>query len=206
MTNQNPPTLAPAPTRTPTVPTVPAKPELPGVAVVVGGKIKNILQIVIAISIVGILILKLLFVVRWDLFGVLSAEWFVHIKPLFIELKTLEIVAKALAYSAGIDLAYMLLTPGPDEAIEPLILGLASAILFSISSIGEINIKLALEIGIYVLILAGLFVLKARFIKDITSQNKPGVINLSLVNVKAMIKDMKKAKTLSKEIMKMLRP
>lgn len=146
--------------------------------VAIGKIVKDSLQTVIAISIAGILILKLFYVAHWDIFGVLSSHWFSHIKPIFKELKTLEIVAKALAYSAGVDLAYMLLTPGPDEAIEPLILGLASALLFSISSIGTTDIKLALEIGAYVLILAGLFVLKALFITEDATQNSHTLISL----------------------------
>jgi hypothetical protein len=45
------------------------------------------------------------------------------------EHRTLEIVANGLAYSAGVDLAYMLFTPGPDEAFEPVILALASGVI-----------------------------------------------------------------------------
>lgn len=43
------------------------------------------------------------------------------------------IVGNGLAYSAGIELSYMLFTKGPDEAVDPLILGFASAILIIIS-------------------------------------------------------------------------
>src|SRR5215467_4681200 len=41
----------------------------------------------------------------------------------------LEIIAYGLFFSTGVDLAYMLFTPGPDEALEPVITGLAAAIL-----------------------------------------------------------------------------
>jgi hypothetical protein len=45
----------------------------------------------------------------------------------------LEIVGKGLMVSAGIELAYMLFTEGPDEAVEPLILGISSAALITAS-------------------------------------------------------------------------
>lgn len=50
-----------------------------------------------------------------------------------LEIKTLVYVASALAVSCGIQLAYMLITDGPDEAVEPLMLGIASTILLILS-------------------------------------------------------------------------
>ncbi|WP_146056457.1 hypothetical protein [Methylobacterium sp. V23] len=76
---------------------------------------------------------------------------------------TLEAVGNGLAYSAGFELAYMLFTPGPDEAIEPVILGLAAAILIVISDANTnwtdavIPPALCFSIGL-------LFVVKQRFI------------------------------------------
>jgi hypothetical protein len=119
---------------------------------------RKLLQLLVAIGIVILLVLKLLHHMKVGLFGGI-------LDPL-LEQKTLEIVGECLAFSAAIDLAYMLLTPGPDEAIEPLILGLASAILFSISKIDKADTTLALEIGLYVLILALLFIMKVLFIED----------------------------------------
>jgi hypothetical protein len=40
------------------------------------------------------------------------------------------IVAGGLAVVAAIELAYTLFTPGPDEVVDPLLLGLSSAFLF----------------------------------------------------------------------------
>lgn len=126
-------------------------------------KIKDFLQGTIALSIVMLLVIKVIYhllrSLNYDVFY--CFEYFEDI----IRLSTLDLVARALAYSAGVDLAYMLFTPGPDEAIEPLILGLASAILFSISNISDIaDLELAKEIGLYVLILFFLFFMKALFI------------------------------------------
>lgn len=51
----------------------------------------------------------------------------------FLAIKTLVYVASALAISCGIQLAYMLITDGPDEAVEPLMLGIASTALLVLS-------------------------------------------------------------------------
>lgn len=51
----------------------------------------------------------------------------------FLKIRTLVYVASALAVSCGIQLAYMLITDGPDEAVDPLMLGIASTILLIIS-------------------------------------------------------------------------
>jgi hypothetical protein len=49
-----------------------------------------------------------------------------------LRLNVFYLIGIALGFSAGIELAYMLFTDGPDEAIRPLIMGVASAALFSI--------------------------------------------------------------------------
>lgn len=173
----------------------------------IAGSIKFILQVVVALGIIGLLTIKVLY--RFDVhLGFFNTKWFHEYLESILNLPTLVIVSKSLAYSAGIDLAYMLLTPGPDEAIEPLILGLASAILFSISSIGGVDTKitLALEVGLYVITLAGLFALKERFIKDNSLQNGHGLINLFLASIKYVIKEIKTAVSAFKEIRKMVKP
>lgn len=59
-----------------------------------------------------------------------SSHPYVHY---LLEIKTLVYVAAALAISCGIQLAYMLITDGPDEAVDPLMLGIASTILLILS-------------------------------------------------------------------------
>lgn len=128
-------------------------------------KAKKILQATIAGGIIILLVVKL----GYHVFKSFNCPIFDAVPYLkeIVRLSTLDLVARALAYSAGVDLAYMLFTPGPDEAIEPLILGLASAILFSISNISSIdNLELAKEIGLYVLILFFLFFMKSLFIPE----------------------------------------
>jgi hypothetical protein len=66
---------------------------------------------------------------------VASHDWF-PLKPIspLAEFGMLELVGGALAFSASMDLAYMLYTEGPDEAVEPVILGVAATILILISA------------------------------------------------------------------------
>jgi hypothetical protein len=59
----------------------------------------------------------------------------------------LDLIAYGLFFSStGVDLAYMLFTPGPDEAIDQVMTGLAGAILLSL---GKFDFtKLQLEKGV----------------------------------------------------------
>lgn len=73
-------------------------------------------------------------------------------------IKTLTYVANALAISCGLQLAYMLITEGPDEAIEPIMLGIASVILLILSTIEPAQWSIYNSISIIILIL-GIFLL-----------------------------------------------
>jgi hypothetical protein len=77
---------------------------------------------------------------------------------------TLKIVGLALAYSSALELAHALFTQGPDEAVEPLIMGLAAAILVVVSSISTIDLVRSSGIALLVAALAGLFVIRQFFI------------------------------------------
>jgi hypothetical protein len=82
--------------------------------------VKVVLQMLIGVVIIVILALKLfLFIKPQDnkFFQFLASS------------HPLTITGYALAISACIELAYMLFTPGPDEAIEPVMLGFSSAAL-----------------------------------------------------------------------------
>ena len=46
-------------------------------------------------------------------------------------------VGKALLFAAAIDLAFMLFTPGPDEALQPVIIGIAATVLILVSDFKE---------------------------------------------------------------------
>ena len=80
----------------------------------------------------------------------------------------LKIVGFWLSISAGLELAYMLYTPGPDEAIEPLILGVTSALLIIISGVDAEN--MSWQLALTVLVLSGtlgfLFYIREKFIES----------------------------------------
>jgi hypothetical protein len=77
------------------------------------------------------------------------------------------IIAGALAVAAGVELAYTLYTPGPDEALDPLMLGLSSAILLLITrdNIGSVTSQfLAALLG--VLALGALFLIRRHLLDE----------------------------------------
>jgi hypothetical protein len=81
-------------------------------------------------------------------------------KPLADLLTTerpIALVGKGLAISAGVDLAYMLFTPGPDEALEPVMLGIASTVLLLISNAEHRPLYYAIVVLLLAVSLAGLF-------------------------------------------------
>jgi hypothetical protein len=102
----------------------------------------------------------------------------VHIR--LPELNFLAVVGEMLALSAAIDLGYMLFTPGIDEAVEPIIVGMAATILILVSRVKEMvsgakefskvpSVDLVWPV-LCVVMLAGtmalLFFIKARFFNN----------------------------------------
>ncbi|WP_156359525.1 hypothetical protein [Sphingomonas sp. Leaf28] len=79
--------------------------------------------------------------------------------------RPLELVSLGLMYAAGVELAYMLFTPGPDEAIAPVILGLSSTILLIVSD-GSENWKDAIIVPLLTASVAGLFLVRERYEKQ----------------------------------------
>jgi hypothetical protein len=79
------------------------------------------------------------------------------------------VIASALAVAAAIELAYTLFTPGPDEALEPLMLGLSSGILFLITENVDKNLSAPAQFSavlLGVLALGALFFIRSRFLRD----------------------------------------
>ena len=79
--------------------------------------------------------------------------------------KLLSVVAYGLGVSATIELAYMLFTPGPDEVIDPLLMGLASTVLLLMSKADLLSWQLGLGILFIVAAMAGLFYLRPKVLK-----------------------------------------
>ena len=78
----------------------------------------------------------------------------------------LRVVAGGLAFAAVVELTYTLFTHGPDEALDPLVLGLSSFILLKISDPGtDLTLSNAGTIALLVLALGLLFVMRDRFVE-----------------------------------------
>ena len=79
-----------------------------------------------------------------------------------LDAEPLWLISHGLMYSAGIELCYMLFTDGPDEAIHPVILGLASAILLILSD-EYFDWRDAIIVPILCLSMVALFWIDANF-------------------------------------------
>jgi hypothetical protein len=91
--------------------------------------------------------------------------WFPELRSGGIAELALKVVAAGLALAAVVELTYTLFTDGPDEALDPLILGLSSFILLKISDPGtDLTLSNAGTVAILVLALAVLFILRHQFI------------------------------------------
>jgi hypothetical protein len=93
--------------------------------------------------------------------------WIPHLRAVGIGELALRIVGTGLALSAVVELTYTLFTDGPDEALDPLTLGLSSFILLKISDPNTgLYVRNASTIVLLVVALAGLFVLRKIFIRE----------------------------------------
>jgi hypothetical protein len=79
---------------------------------------------------------------------------------------SVNVIAYALAVAAAIELAYTLFTPGPDEALDPLMLGLASGILLLVTSDGLPVTHRYFGVLMGVLALAGLFLIRRYLLRN----------------------------------------
>src|SRR2546425_1014170 len=98
--------------------------------------IKVRMQMLIGLVLFALILVKIIhYSIPSIPFPITFSTSIVHI----INLQVLEIVAGALYLSTAIDLAYMLFTPALDEAVEPLISGLAATILLTLSKTQELK-------------------------------------------------------------------
>jgi len=95
--------------------------------------IKTYLQFLIGFILIGILAFKGLFEVLQTV-ELLAPNKIHSIVQHLLDIHTFSYIANALAISAGLELGYMLFTNGPDEAIEPLMLGVTSAAFYTLSA------------------------------------------------------------------------
>ena len=122
--------------------------------------IKTILQMLIGLAIGLYLIV---FVFQFAI-NIKDANWV--ISEDFAPQLPLAVVGYGLAVSAGVELAYMLFTKGPDEAIDPLILGLSATALIILPKIEVISWQAALIIPAIVGSIAGLFWIRSKLLND----------------------------------------
>jgi hypothetical protein len=119
--------------------------------------VKIALQFLIGIGLAVLLLVKLSYVlIQWH--GAAP-----RIQQL-AALPPLELTAIALAYSSGFELAYTLFTAGPDEAVEPVIMGLAAAMLLGFSKLKRIDVLAGCGAVVFVIALAGLFFVRQYFL------------------------------------------
>lgn len=92
--------------------------------------------------------------------------WFPEFRSIGIAQLALRVVAVGLALAATVELAYTLFTDGPDEALDPLILGSSSFILIKISDPNtDLTMQNAGAFALFILVLGALFVIRELFIE-----------------------------------------
>jgi hypothetical protein len=77
-----------------------------------------------------------------------------------------QIIASALAAATVIELAFTLFTPGPDEALDPVLLAIAAALLFQLGKVNEFHWQDGLAVVLYGIALGTLFVVRVFIAPD----------------------------------------
>ena len=100
---------------------------------------------------------------------VFALQWISHYDDDFnIAQGALAVVGYGLAASAAVELAYTFFTKGPDEALDPLILGVSSFTLIALSRIDPPKLKTSDTIPLSLLALVILLLFLARrFLLDV---------------------------------------
>jgi hypothetical protein len=85
---------------------------------------------------------------------------------LYASKHALLIISVSLAVAASLELAYTLFTPGPDEAVDPLILGISAVFLYLASGLGSLTWTGGVSVILFAVTLGILFAVRQRFIDD----------------------------------------
>ena len=78
----------------------------------------------------------------------------------------LVLISVSLAVAASLELAYTLFTPGPDEAIDPLILGISAIFLYLASTQTDLTWAGGVSVILFAITLGVLFAVRQHFIDD----------------------------------------
>jgi hypothetical protein len=86
-------------------------------------------------------------------------------------------VGVALAAAAVVELAYTLFTPGPDEALDPLMLGLAAALLLLVGGLDPLAVTLGQAAALFLLgaLLAALFATRLMLAERPSDDERPHI-------------------------------
>lgn len=126
---------------------------------------KCLLQYSVGIGILILIINKMFLHIGWSPFG---QPW-EFLQPFFWELGSmgiLKIAGTGLFATTAIDLAYMLFTPGPDEAVEPIITAIAAFVLIVLSNdISDLKDLNLLGLAGLILAIPILFWVKRKYIE-----------------------------------------
>jgi hypothetical protein len=77
-----------------------------------------------------------------------------------------QVIADALAAATVVQLAFTLFTPGPDEALDPVLLAIATALLFQLGKVDHFRWQDGLAVLLYGAALAGLFAVRVFIAPD----------------------------------------
>jgi len=83
----------------------------------------------------------------------------------------LNLTGDALAAAAAVELVYTLFTRGPDEALDPLMLGLSAAALLSLGDVSKFDIKEGVALFLYALALGILFLIRKHLAEKTLSES-----------------------------------
>lgn len=123
-------------------------------------KIKILIQMAIGIGLATLIIIEMISLVYPGIRNIVPSKI-----DLLINKDILKMVSLGLGAATGIELAYMLFTDGPDEAVDPLIMGIAAFTLSQLSD-NEFEIKKGIGIFFVVILIPILFFVKNKFLKD----------------------------------------
>lgn len=84
----------------------------------------------------------------------------------------LNLTGDALAAAAAVELVYTLFTKGPDEALDPLMLGVSAAALLSLGSVTGFRVSDGVSLILYAAALAVLFTIKKYLAEKSLNQSR----------------------------------
>lgn len=85
----------------------------------------------------------------------------------------LTLTGDALAAAAAVELVYTLFTKGPDEALDPLMLGLSAAALLSLGAVSGFDLKQGVSLLLYALALGILFLIRKYLAEKPLTESQP---------------------------------